>query len=345
MKLLFLIISIVILISAFFVLWAVFLPKNSYSLPPEEFLVEKGEGLKEISLNLENQELIKNRNYFYLYVFLTGRGENLQAGRYHLSANDSMAEIVKKITAGDIIKERVTIIEGWTLRDIGWYFENKGMFQAEELFELAGFPMKDYSQTNDLPQPKDFSNEFGFLKDKSLDVGLEGYLFPDTYEISSDISVESIIKKTLANFDKKLTPDLREEIAKQNKSIFEIITMASLLEKEVRTLPDKKQVSGVLWKRLEVGMPLQVDATIIYITGKKSTKVSRVETQIDSFYNTYKYAGLPMGPICNPGIESIEAAIYPTESDFWYYLSTPYGETKFSRTLEEHNIAKSKYLR
>ena len=110
-------------------------------------------------------------------------------------------------------------------------------------------------------------------------------------------------------------------------------------------MEDKKIVSGILWKRIKAGMPLQVDATISYNTGKNTTKVFRSELQIDSPYNTYKYLGLPKGPICNPGIESITAAIYPEKSGFWYYLSTPEGETIFSATLEQHNIAKAKHLK
>jgi len=104
-------------------------------------------------------------------------------------------------------------------------------------------------------------------------------------------------------------------------------------------------VSGILWKRLKNNIPLQVDATISYITGKKTTEISIEETKIDSLYNTYKYKGLPLGPVCNPGLESIKAAIYPKNSEYWYYLSTPEGETIFSKTLEEHNIAKAKYLK
>jgi len=100
-----------------------------------------------------------------------------------------------------------------------------------------------------------------------------------------------------------------------------------------------------LWKRRNHNIPLQVDATITYITGKKTTKVSIEETKIDSLYNTYKYLGLPLGPICNPGLESIKAAVNPEDSDYWYYLSTPEGETIFGKTLEEHNIAKAQYLK
>jgi len=174
---------------------------------------------------------------------------------------------------------------------------------------------------------------------------LEGFLFPDTYHFPIMVSGEEVVKMMRENFGKKLTPELREEIKRQNKSIFEIVTMASLIEKEVKTKEDKELVSGILWKRLENNIPLQVDATIIYITGKKTSKISIKETQIDSPYNTYKYRGLPKGPICNPGLESIIAAVYPKSSEYWYYLTTSEGKTIFSKTLEEHNIAKAKYLK
>jgi len=173
---------------------------------------------------------------------------------------------------------------------------------------------------------------------------LEGFLFPDTYQFPIGVSGEEVVKKMRDNFDKKFTTDLREEIQKQGKTIFEIVTMASLIEKEVREKEDKEIISGILWKRLKNNIPLQVDATISYITGKQTTKISREETQIDSPYNTYKYLGLPIGPICNPGIDSIKAAIYPKNSQYWYYLSTSEGKTIFSETLEEHNLAKAKYL-
>jgi UPF0755 protein len=173
---------------------------------------------------------------------------------------------------------------------------------------------------------------------------LEGFLFPDTYRLKSGITGEEAARIMQDNFDKKIAPH-RSEIAQSGKTVFEIITMASLLEKEVKTIEDKELVSGILWKRVRAGMPLQVDAAILYITGKNTTQISIEETKIDSPYNTYKYRGLPAGPISNPGLESILAAIYPKSSSYWYYLSTPEGKTIFSKTLEEHNIAKAKYLK
>jgi UPF0755 protein len=173
---------------------------------------------------------------------------------------------------------------------------------------------------------------------------LEGFLFPDTYEFPLSVSGERVVKKMMENFDKKLA-SYQNDISDSGKTLFEIITMASLLEKEVKTFEDKKLVSGILWKRRENGMPLQVDATINYITGKQTPKVLKEDTEIDSPYNTYKYLGLPLGPICNPGLESIKAALYPESSEYWYYLSTPEGETIFNETLKEHNYDKSKYLK
>jgi len=174
---------------------------------------------------------------------------------------------------------------------------------------------------------------------------LEGFLFPDTYQFPLMVSGEEVVKKMRDNFEKKLTPDLREEIERQGKTIFEIVTLASLIEKEVKTKEDRELVSGILWKRLKNNILLQVDATITYLTGKKTTKIPMEDLQIDSPYNTYKYKGLPLGPICNPGLDSIKAAIYPKNSEYWYYLSTPEGETIFSKTLAEHNTAQAKYLK
>jgi len=338
-----------ILCSLFYLGQGIYLSKNS--LETEQiFLIQKGDSLKEIAHNLEIQEFIKNKNFFFLYIFLKGDSKKIKAGEYIISSSQSISEIAQKFIKGDVIKEKITIIEGWDIRDLAWYFENKGMFQAEEIFEIIGFPLVDYSKTKDLPLPKDFLDEFSFLEDKPKNLGLEGYLFPDTYEISQQglidnyKFIEEIIKKILRNFDEKINSNLREEIQRQDKTIFEVITMASLLEKEVKSIDDKKIVSGILWKRLENKIALQVDATISYITGKKTVESFKEDVKIDSPYNTYKYRGLPLGPISNPGLDSILASIYPEDSDFWYYLSTPEGETIFSKTLEEHNIARVKYL-
>jgi len=343
-SLIFIVVGILILLSIWFS-YGIYWPSQPASETQVVVNIEKGQGLREIALNLRKEGIIKSENLFNFFALISGVQNNLQAGKYALSPSMNIAEIVKKLSEGETIKEKITIIEGWNLRDIGFYLENKGIAQAEELWEIAGFPAVDYSKTSDLPKPNDFSQEFEFLKAKPENVSLEGYLFPDTYEITPFFSVEEIIKKMLENFKEKINSQLKEEIKKQGKTLHQILTMASLLEDEMQNFEDRQIAAGILWKRLKSGWPLQVDATLTYITGKPSSELTKQDLQIDSSYNTYKYYGLPLGPICNPGLEAIKAAVYYKPTSYWFYLTTPEGETIFSETLEEHNMARAKYLK
>ncbi|HXK32005.1 MAG TPA: endolytic transglycosylase MltG [Candidatus Paceibacterota bacterium] len=339
-SLILIIVVIIVLIAS----WLVILPVEQNSEKEVVFSVEKGQGSRDIGLNLEKQGLIRWSPVFRVYVLTVGMASYLKAGEYILSPSMNMPQIADKLFSGNVIREKITIIEGWSLRDIASYFESKGLFGADEFFELVGSPITGSSS-------KDFSADFAFLKDKPENLSLEGYLFPDTYEKTSKESMESVVEKMLINFDKKLNSELKGEIEKQGKTIFEIVTMASILEKEVITLEDKKIVSGIFWGKIENGEPLRSCATVAYILGKENWTFDEMRTEIasgteiDSPYNTYKYKGLPLGPICNPGLESIIAAVYPQESDYWYYLSTREGETIFSKTLDEHNEAKDKYFK
>lgn len=307
----------------------IYSPQRADSAESKLFSIEKGQNLFQIAENLEQEGLIKNRLLFDFYVILKGKQRKLPAGKYELSPAMSVSQVAQIIVFGKTYQIKIVIPEGLTIK------------QIVEILAANRLTNEDISKF----RAKDFNDGFEFLKDAPAESSLEGFLFPDTYYIEPERETEETIKIFLDNFDKKLTSELREEIKKQDKKIFEIITMASLIEKEVLTLSDKKLVSGILWKRLKTGMPLQVDATISYVTGKKTARVSYDDLQIDSPYNTYKYRGLPPGPISNPGIESIEATIEPKDSLFWYYLSTPEGETIFSKTLQEHNVAIARYLR
>jgi len=319
--------------SSLYIWQVLYTPKDISSEEFVLFKIEKGQGIREISQNLKNQGLIKSALFFNFYVWISGKRTHLKAGSYYLSPNMSIVEIADKIKKGEVVKTKFTILEGWGLKDIIKALVRKKIYSEEEFLSALGSL-----------EIKNYISQLETFKDKPKDLSFEGYFFPDTYEVFEGLSVQDFIKSVFLNFDKKLKPYLTE-IKKQEKSVFEIITMASLIEKEVRSLEDKKIVSGILWKRLKIGMPLQVDATISYITGRKSVKISIEETKIDSPYNTYKYKGLPLGPISNPGLESIIAALKPKESSYFYYLSAPEGKTIFSKTLEEHNIAKKKYLK
>jgi len=249
-------------------------------------------------------------------------------------------------------EETIQILEGWTNRDIAQYFEQQGKWLSEKFFEVAGFPQIDYRNHKESPALKDWSDEFDFLDDKPKYYGLEGYLFPDTYRIYASSTVADVIEKMLENFDKKLTAKMRSDIKKQGKSIYEIIIMASIIEKEApldyqkEDNRDARIISGIFWNRLKVGLRLQSDATLTYIFGDNDPAHSRKDTAVDSLYNTYKYPGLPPGPICNPGILAIEAAINPIETDYYYFL-TPLGkdEVIYAHTNEEQSRNKAQYLR
>lgn len=264
----------------------IFVPQERKSNQEIVFSIEKGEGSRDIAHNLQRHGIIPSAPFFRLYVLTAGVSHKLQAGDYLLSPSLSLFNMVQKFTTGDVIREKLTIVEGWNLADIETYLATKNMYT---------------------PIPEE----------------LEGYLFPDTYLAPRGTLGDELIKMMQENFDKKFDENLKQEAAKQKKSIHEIIVMASLIEREVQTPGDKRLVSGILWKRLKYGIALQVDAEP----------------------NTYKERGLPARPIANPGLESIKAALFPKDSPYLYYLSAKDdGRTIFSKTLEEHNIAKARYL-
>ena len=318
----------------------IYLPKDFYSTQNKEFEIKKGQNIFQIANALSKENLIKNKYFFVIYAILKGKHKKIQAGTYQLNAKMNIPEILEKFTKGETLKIKITFSEGLTLQEI------------EERLKIF-FPKIDLKKF----KVKDFQKDFDFLKKVPPQVSLEGFLFPDTYFFDKRMSDREIVKTFLKNFNKKLNSHLREEIKKQGKSIFEVVILASLIEKEVYNTPDcqncKNLVAGILWKRLKNKIPLQVDATLFYIcqqckknlTFKEAIKEAGKLKKIDSSYNTYKYLGLPPTPICNPGLESIKSAIFPEKSNYWYYLSTPDGKTIFSKTLKEHNLAKKKYLK
>lgn len=244
----------------------------------------------------------------------------------------------KQKTDPIVFKEEKTIriIEGWRNSDISKELKDKNLMTDEEFKEVV---------------KKDYSDRFSFLADKPAGLDLEGYLYPDTYRVFASSTPDEIIIRILENFDKKLTPQMRADIKSQGKTINEIITMASIIEKEAPisyrggNLDDAKIVSGIFWNRIKSGQALQSCATLAYILGVNKEQYSEADTKIDSPYNTYRQPGLPLGPIANPGILAIEAAIYPIKTNYNYFL-TPSGSKSliFSRTYEEHLRNKNKYL-
>jgi UPF0755 protein len=250
------------------------------------------------------------------------------------------------------LEDTIQILEGWTVSDIGQYFERLGKWPSGEFLKKIGLPQTDYRNHKELPVLSDRSSEYAFLADKPKYYGLEGYLFPDTYRIYASSTVDEVITKMLDNFDVKLTPKMRADIKAQGKTIYSIITMASIIEKEAPINYQKgdnreaRIISGIFWNRLKIGQGLQSDATLSYIFNDNKSQHSGAELDVNSLYNTYKYRGLPPSPICNPGLLAIEAAIYPLTSDYYFFL-TPKGKDQviYARDYEEHKRNIDKYLR
>ena len=299
------------------------------------FEVLRGQSAKTIAENLKSAGLIDNPFVFRLYVFLALGQYALKSGEYELSPAMPVRDIADTIVIGGTNEVLVTIPEGFTLG------------QIEERLVAAKLV-----KPGEIVNYKFIANIPPLLSGKPKFTSLEGYLFPDTYRFFSaqggsasggKDSLSDIVSKMIANLDAKLTPDLKTAIKNSSRGVYEILTMASLIEKEVKSDTDREIVSGILWKRLKAGVPLQIDATLVYITGRQI--IYEADKKINSPYNTYFYRGLPKGPIANPGLSAIRAAIYPKNSVYWYYLSAKDGKTIFSRTLEEHNYNKAKYLK
>ena len=296
------------------------------------FEIREGERVKEISRRLENSQLIKNDLYFNYYVWRTGSKGKIQAGKYELRGSMTIPEIVQVLSIGEVVPNeiKVTFPEGTSAK------------KMEEILLDKGFKKNGFLRKVDCGCG--VKTDYEFLKDKPAKASLEGYLFPDTYIFYREVSAADIINRMLLNFGEKLAGEMRVEVEKRGKTIFEIVTMASILEKEVKTPEDMKIVSGIFWDRISAGMPLQSCATIAYVLGKEKKQYSHEDTRTPSPYNTYLNRGLPPGPINNPGMNSILAAIYPKKTDYNYFLTDPQtGKTIFSKTLEEHEENKIKY--
>jgi len=258
------------------------------------------------------------------------------AGNFILKKNQNIREIVSTLTTGELAKEEeITIIEGWNIFEIAAYLEEQNLFSAESFVEAAST-----RDTRVIVADKSYD----FISDKPANQGLEGYLFPDTYRIFADATASEIIEKMLDNFGIKFTEQMINDAKDGNMSVFEIVTLASIIEKEVRTNSDRKIAAGIFYDRMNTGVALQSDATVNYVTGKQALQPTLDDTKVDNPYNTYKYAGLPPGPICNPSLAAIMAAIYPEKTENFYFLTKPDGTTVFSKTYEEHLENKRKFL-
>ena len=309
-------------------------PHDINSNVKKEFVIKSGDSVQEIAENLQYENLISDMDFFKFYVWQKKISSKLQAGNYELSSSMPIPEIANLFIGGKIKSNKIsiTIPEGFSNKEIDSRLAENGLIEKESFI--------NFSKASDL----NFLT-YDFLQDKPENTGFQGYYFPDTYEYYKNSAIEDITKKMLDNFDRKLSQELREEIKRQDRSIFETLILASIIEKEAGFAEDMDKVSSVFHNRLEIDYPLESDATINYITESGRSRSTYEDLQIDSPYNTYKYAGLPPAPICNPGLNAIKAAIYPKETGYFFFLTPSDGKAIFSKTYTEHLKNQSKYLK
>jgi len=306
-------------LAVFIVGFAVFstLAWNAPDSFPQRALItiEKGETLSEIAQALADQDIIWSQFVFKTWVVLIGGTRNIQAGDYFFANPEGALTVARRVSGGEyhLTSVRIVIPEGTTLRDMArMYAERLERFDPEE-----------------------------FLK---ITKGKEGYLFPDTYFFLPNTSAKQVADKMEAEFNERIIA-ISGEISAFGEPLNGIVTMASLLEEEARQYETRQIIAGILWRRIEIGMPLQVDAVFPYIIGKNTFELTTEDLAVDSPYNTYKYRGLPPGPITNPGIDAIRAAVNPIETDYLFYLSDSEGRMHYAEDFEGHKANKAKYLR
>jgi UPF0755 protein len=284
--------------------------------------ISKGESVSEMASKLHSAEIIGSKFWFRVYAKITQADRKIKAGYYVLRKPSSIREVLKKMILGETSDIKVTIPEGFTLKEIGDLLSEKVGVDTGEFFSLA------YDTA--------YIHKF-----KINASSLEGYLFPETYLIPYGASAKEIIPRFVNEFFSVFTDSLQKRATKMSFSPEKIVTLASLVEKETSCDSEKPVISGVYYKRLKKGMLLQCDPTVQYVLTSHKTDLSYKDLKVDSKYNTYLYKGLPPGPICSPGKKSIYAALWPQDTPYLYFVSQ--GKTHiFSKNNKEHNIAKEK---
>jgi UPF0755 protein len=287
------------------------------------FLVRDGSTLNEVTGELESKRIITGKRLFLLWARLMGYSRSIKAGEYRLSSAMPPLKILETLSKGIVITHPVTIPEGFTIKQIGELLEEKGLVKNEEFLAITGDP--------------DVAKRYG-ISGQSL----EGYLYPDTYQFDRGLSPMSIVEVMIKHFW-EVTGPLREKIEQSGMTIEEVITLASIVERETGRAEERPIIASVFLNRLKKRMRLETDPTVIYGIKDFSGNLKKKHLTQRTPYNTYVIRGLPLGPIANPGKEAIEAVLFPAKTDYLYFVSKNDGSHYFSKTLTDHNKAVQKY--
>ncbi|WP_456431096.1 endolytic transglycosylase MltG [Thermosulfuriphilus sp.] len=289
--------------------------------------IRPGTPFIEVAKELEERGLVRNRYAFLILAYLMGEIDKIRAGEYELSPAEKAIHILDKLARGEVIQHIITIPEGYNVYQIARLLDKASLVEAQKFLTAC--------------------REKAFLKALGIEAtSCEGYLFPDTYYLTRGMQAQDIIRQMVERFwevwEKNNFSTRAQELG---LSVHEVLTLASIVEKETYLESERPIIAGVFFNRLKRGMPLQADPTVRYGLSKFRRRLSRRDLRHPNPYNTYLRPGLPPGPIANPGLSSIRAVLWPAETKYLYFVAKPNGGHHFSRTLREHNRAVRKYRR
>ena len=296
-------------------------PYRGYTVPDQYVEIPQGSSSRAIGDRLVAAGVVRDIATYRIAVFMSGEGRHLQAGEYRFDRPMTPFGVIDKLARGDVFVVIVTFPEGLTIAEMSKIFESHGLGAASAFVAAAHDP-----------------EPIRELDPSATD--LEGYLFPDTYPLSRHADAAQLVRLMVARFAHAFSADLRQAAADRTLSIRQAVTLASIVEKETGRPEERPLVAAVYANRLRMGMALQCDPTVIYAlqrAGKYTGNLRREDLAMDSAYNTYRYAGLPPGPIASPGRASLEAAVHPADADSLYFVSRNDGSHAFASTLDEHN--------
>ena len=304
--------------------WWILTPAPAVQDGPQVVEISPNMGVLDVAQRLHDAELIRSPMAFAALAAVRGRARHLKAGEYRIPRDASMLTILSLLESGRVVQHPVLLPEGATVLELG------RILQAERLADAA--------EVTRFAHDRDFLNR--------LDVkapSLEGYVFPDTYHFVRGMPTEEILARMVQRLHARITGDILARARARGLGLHELLTLASIIEREAAVREEMPMISAVFWNRLKRDMPLQADPTVQYAVGKERRALTRADLLVDDPFNTYRRPGLPPGPIASPGLAAVDAALNPAPLAYLYFVATDDRRHVFSTTLEEHNAAVARY--
>ena len=306
--------------------WLAVTPAPALRQGPLIVFIPPHEGILGIAGRLAEADVVRSRLAFLATAFVRGVPRSLKAGEYEIPKDANTWHVVTLLESGRVRQHAILHPEGATVGELGRLLENEQLATADAIARVAADPK--------------------FLSAHGIEAAnIEGYLFPDTYQFVRGMTAEEMLGRMVHRMRAKLTPTMRERAQARGLSVHELLTLASIIEREAVVKDEQRLISAVFWNRLRIGMPLQADPTVQYAVAKERRALSRADLVVDHPYNTYVRPGLPPGPIASPGLGAIEAALDPAPVKYLFFVAQDDQRHHFSMSVDEHNRAVARYRR